>query len=128
MAGLAKSRKHRQPEMAGWVNMELDDEEKLDALMPMPMARPDYPCGLKLCFDRISCKKLDLDEMPKVGELLDMRCFMEVMNVSDGPGGPCFEAQITMIRSPVENEDTEAEMGGDDEADEPQRRRARLYG
>jgi hypothetical protein len=92
-----------------WVDMELDDDEKIDTMMPLPMERPDYPCGLKLSFDKNTIRKLGLEELPKKGELLDMRCFMEVTYVADGPSGECFEAQITMIRSPVENEDTEDE-------------------
>lgn len=96
--------------MASWVDMELSDEEKLDALMPMPMSRPDYPCGLCLSFNSQTIDKLGLEELPQVGDLLDMRAFMKVTHVSDGPGGRCFEAQITMILSPVENENTEPEM------------------
>jgi|SRR5215472_3046620 len=93
--------------MAKWVALELNDEEKYDAQMPLPMERPDYPCGLCLSFNRQTIEKLGIEELPDVGDLLDMRCFMEVTHVSDGPGGQCFETQITMILSPVENETTE---------------------
>ena len=30
--------------------MELDDEDKLDAIMPIPMDnKPDFPYGLRIC-------------------------------------------------------------------------------
>ncbi len=106
-----------------WVDMELDDEQSLDTLMPIPMARPDYPCGLRLSFDQNSIRKLNLEELPSVGDLLDMRCFMQVRHVSDDElTGKCFEAQITMILSPVENENTETP-----EADEPKPKRRKLF-
>jgi hypothetical protein len=111
--------------MSKWVDMEMDDEDQLDAIMPLPMARPRYPCGLCLSFDKVSIGKLGLEELPACGDILDLRCFMEVTHVSDGPGGQCFEAQITMILSPVENENTEPEMN---EPEPAIRRRGALYG
>lgn len=107
-----------------WINMEMGDEEKLDMMMPMPMDTPDFPCGLRLSFNAGSIDKLGLEELPTRGDLLDMRCMMEVTHVSDGPAGKCFEAQITLIKSPVENEDTEPEMNDE----KPPKRRKSLYG
>ena len=103
-----------------WISTELDDEEKLDMMMPLPMERPDYPCGLRLSFDKAMLKKLHLDELPKVGDLLDLRAMMEVTHVSDGPMGQCIETQITLIKDPIENEDTE-------EAAEPKPKRRKLF-
>lgn len=107
-----------------WISTELDDEEKLDMMMPLPMDRPDYPCGLRLSFDKGMINKLGLEELPSVGDLLDMRCMMEVCHVSDGPMGRCFEAQITLIKNPVENEDTEMS----DEPEKKPKRRSLMYG
>ena len=65
------------------VDMELDDEEKLDAAMPIPMAtKPDYPYGLKICLTHQELEKLDLDADCNVGDMIDMRCFGEVTSIS----------------------------------------------
>ena len=51
--------------MAGWskqmVSMELDDEDKLDAPMPIKMPnKPDFPYGLRICLNEKELKKIGL--------------------------------------------------------------------
>lgn len=96
--------------MSSWsklADMELDDDESLDAIMPIHMPeRPKYPFGLKICLCEGELKKLGLD-LPGVGDVIDLRAFAEVTSVSDGAGGRRVELQIQKIA--VENEMTENE-------------------
>jgi hypothetical protein len=70
----------------GWsklVSMELDDEDKIDACCPIPMAdRPDYPYGLRISFSEKELKKLGL-ELPDIGDMIDMRVFATVTSVNE---------------------------------------------
>ena len=44
------------------VDMELSDEEKFDAVMPIAMPnKPDYPYGLRLCLTGKELEKLGID-------------------------------------------------------------------
>lgn len=44
------------------VSLELDDESKLDAIMPMPMPdRPDYPFGTQICLTDREIRKMGID-------------------------------------------------------------------
>ena len=67
--------------MASWsklADMELDDDESLDAIMPIHMPeRPKYPFGLKICLCEGELKKLGLD-LPGVGDVINLRAFAEV--------------------------------------------------
>ena len=49
-------------------SMELGDEQKLDAVHPIPMdTKPDYPYGLRICLTKAEFDKLGLD--PKDAEV-----------------------------------------------------------
>lgn len=87
------------------VDLELTDEEKLDAVMPMPMDRPDYPFGLKICLTHKELEKLDLEADCDIGDMIDMRCFGEVTSVSKDGENSRVEIQIQKIS--VENESDE---------------------
>jgi hypothetical protein len=89
------------------VNLALTDEEKIDAVMPMKMDAPEYPCGLRISFCDPELEKMDIDEMPDVGDLIDLRIFAEVTSISSGPMGRRIELQITDILD-FEDETTEA--------------------
>lgn len=99
----------------GWsklVDMELDDEDKLDAAMPIPMPnKPDYPYGLRLCLTEKELTKLGLEADCEVGEYLDMRCFGTVTSVSktDGPDGGSCRVEIQIEKIAVEDEMGESE-------------------
>ena len=90
--------------MAKMVDLELDDEDKLDAIMPMPMAKPDYPFGLRICLCGPEMGKLKLDPTDvKIGDYLDIRAFGEITSVSRE------RVEIQLQRMSVENETDENE-------------------
>lgn len=95
--------------MGGWskfVSMELSDEEKLDTLMPIPASLPEYPCGLRICLCDPELDKLGLDdEMPEIGDVIDLRAFASVTSVSNGPSGRRIELQITQLAVEDENDE-----------------------
>lgn len=105
----------------GWtklVSMELDDDDKLDAVAAMPSVadQPDYPYGLRISLDERSLAKLDkagLEGEPDVGDYIDLRCFARVTSVSSEEVGGTqkrrIELQIEQIA--LENESSE-EVGG----------------
>jgi hypothetical protein len=82
------------------VSMELDDEDVIDAIMPMPMPeKPRYPCGLKICLDQRQLAKLGLEPDCEIGDVIDMRAFARVtsvsMNETEHSGQECrIELQI----------------------------------
>jgi hypothetical protein len=89
------------------VDMELDDEEKLDAVMPIAMPdRPDYPYGLRICLTQRELTKLGLEADCEIGDLIDIRAFGEVTSISknDGPNGPDCRVEIQLQRLSLEDE------------------------
>lgn len=93
------------------VDMELDDEDKLDAVTPIPTARPDYPYGLRICLTDKELAKLGLSDDCEVGDMIDMRCFGTVTSFSkndSGEGSSC-RVEIQIEKMAVENEMTEDE-------------------
>lgn len=100
--------------MAGWsklVSMELDDEDKLDFTAPMPVDRPDYPYGLRICLTEKELGKLGLDGDCEVGDMLDMRCFATVTSISknDSGGGSSCRIELQIEKMAVEDEMAEPE-------------------
>ena len=89
------------------VDMELDDEDQLDMPMPIPMDRPRYPCGLRICLGDAELKKLGLDADCNVGDMIDLRAFASVTCVHSEDGSSRVELQIEKIA--LENEMTENE-------------------
>lgn len=92
------------------VDMELDDEDKLDACTPIPCAAPKYPYGLCLSLTHRELEKLGLSPDCEVGDVIDLRAFAEVTSVSvnqssDGSTNCRVELQIQKLA--VENEMTE---------------------
>jgi len=91
----------------GWskmVSLELDDEDKLDFTSPLPVDRPDFPYGLRICFCQQELDKLGLPK-PDYGDYIDMRAFGRVTSISDDGTGCRVEIQLEQIA--VENESTE---------------------
>lgn len=94
------------------IDMELSDEDKLDASMPIAMpSKPDYPYGLRISLTHNELEKLGLDDDCEVGDMIDVRCFATVTSVSkneDGNGKGCrIELQIEKMA--VESEMDEKE-------------------
>ena len=98
----------------GWtslVDMELDDEEKMDTLMPIPATKPDYPYGLKICLTHRELAKLGLSADCDIGDVIDMRAFACVTSVSKDGDSARVELQIEKLA--VEDEMDEDETEGD---------------
>lgn len=87
------------------VDLEMDDEDKLDALQPMPMAtKPDYPYGTRISLNGPELRKLDLDPSDcKIGDVIDLRCFGEVTSIDQG------RVEIQIQKMAIENEMDETE-------------------
>lgn len=89
------------------VSMEHDDEAKLDAPMPYPMAdKPDYPYGLRICLCDEQIEKLKLETDCDVGDTIEMRIVSRVTSVTktDGPDGPCCRVELQIEQIAVEEE------------------------
>ena len=84
------------------IDLELSDDDKLDASMPLPMARPDYPPGLRICLCTSELEKLGLDADCDEGDMIDIRAFGIVTSVHKENGNNRVEIQL--IRMAVENE------------------------
>ena len=101
--------------MAGWsklIDMEMDDEEKLDAVCPMPIAaRASYPYGLRICLTHKELTKLGLDADCNIGDMIDLRCFGTVTSISkdDHGDGPSCRIEIQIEKMAVEDELDESE-------------------
>jgi len=82
------------------VDLELDDEDKLDALQPIAMpSKPDYPYGTRICLTGPELKKLKLDPADcKIGDVIDLRCFGEVTSIDAN------RVEIQIQKMAVENE------------------------
>ena len=95
----------------GWsklVDMELTDDEKLDASMPIPMpTKPDYPFGLRICLTNPELEKLGLDADCDVGDVIDLRAFAEVTCVSKNGDDCRVELQIQKLAIEQESDELE---------------------
>jgi hypothetical protein len=90
------------------VDMELDDEDKMDLAVPQISSQPDYPWGLRICLCEKELEKLKLP-VPEVGDYLDMRSFGRVTSVSteQRDGKDCCRVEIQIEQIAVEDENTE---------------------
>ena len=105
------------------VDMELDDESKLDAPMPIAMnSKPDYPYGLRISLTNREMKKLDLDpDYAEVGGIVHLSAMARITSVSHNTNGPdgyncCVELQIEDLA--VHSEDKENAEYEDGEYDD----------
>ncbi len=104
-------------------SLELDDDEKLDYIMPMTMDRPDYPCGMRISLTEKEFEKLEIDYSgAKVGDVFIMKCVCKITSMSnydnEGSGETCrCEAQIT-----------DCEIEGIEEEEKPKGKSRPLYG
>ncbi len=90
------------------VDMELEDEDKYDAVQPIPMpSKPDYPYGLRICLNEKDLKKLGIEPPKNIGDIIDMRCFGEVTSIScdkRADGEDCCRVEIQIQKMAVESE------------------------
>ena len=99
-------------------SMELDDEEKLDTVLPMPMDKPDFPCGLRISLSEKELDKLGLDAptVEHVGGVVHGHFLGRVTSVSmdQRDGENCCRVEIQIEDLDIESEDEENEAGEDE--------------
>ncbi|MBB3453890.1 hypothetical protein FHT86_002146 [Rhizobium sp. BK313] len=95
------------------VSMEMDDEQKMDAVMPIPMKdKPDYPYGLRICLCSDELDKLNLDPSDAfVGGIIHGHFLGRITSVSasDGEYGSSCRVEIQIESMSIESEDEENE-------------------
>lgn len=97
--------------MSKLVSMEMDDEDKMDTLMPIAMpSKPDYPYGLRICLCEKELEKLGLP-VPDIGDMIDARIFGRVTSVSADAreSGDTCRVEIQIEYMSAENEMNEEE-------------------
>lgn len=90
------------------VDMELDDEDKLDSPQPYVMpSKPDFPYGLRICLTEKELKKLDLEPPTAIGDVIDIRAFAVVTSISSNKnedGSECQRVELQIEKMAVESE------------------------
>jgi hypothetical protein len=105
-----------------------DVKKEIGNFFPAPPTNPAvaaYPYGLSISFDEDTLEKLDIDELPSVGEMIHLQAMAKVTSVSqnereetDGTKKLCCRVELQITHLATEDEDREG-----DEA-----RRERFYG
>lgn len=96
--------------MASWskmADMALDDEDIMDAPMPIPMTeRARYPYGLRICLTHHELEKLGLDADCDVGDIIDLRAFAVVTSISkeETKGGESCRVELQIEKLAIEPE------------------------
>jgi hypothetical protein len=96
--------------MRHMTDMELDDDDKLDAAMPAMAMRPDYPYGLRISLTEKDLAKMGLDhEEAEVGGTVHIFGMAEITSVSktDDGNGKCCRIEMQIQKLGVESEDAE---------------------
>lgn len=91
-------------------SMELDDESKLDAVMPIPCEKPDFPWGLRISLCEKEFEKLDLDPSAAViGGMVHGHFMARITSVSanDGESGATCRVEMQIEDLAIESEDEE---------------------
>jgi hypothetical protein len=103
--------------MGDWTkfaDMELDDEDRYDACLPIAMPEnrgPQYPYGLRITLTHVELEKLGLEADCDIGDMIDLRAFAEVTCVSkdSGPAGETCRVELQIQKLAIENEMAEDE-------------------
>src|SRR5258708_39150071 len=95
-------------------SMELDDEQKLDAVMPIAMpTKPQYPYGLRICLTHEELEKLGLDIPGReaVGGMVHGHFMGRVTEISarEGEDESTGRVEIQIEDLAIESEDAENE-------------------
>jgi hypothetical protein len=95
------------------VDMELDDEEKMDAIRPIPTDTPDYPYGLRIVLTSVELEKLDLDPSDAfVGGWVHLHALAKITSVSlhqSEDGEDCNRVELQICQMAIDSEDEENE-------------------
>lgn len=98
-------------------DMELSDDDKLDAVMPIAMPdKPDYPFGLRITLCDPELEKLGVDESEAtVGGIIHGHFLGRITSVSrnDGPHDKNTRIEIQIESLAVEDEDSENQQEDD---------------
>ncbi len=89
------------------VDMELDDESKLDMAVPEIAKKPDYPWGLRISLTEKELAKLGLDADCDIGDMIDLRAFAVVTSVSKNKrddGDESVRVELQIEKMAAENE------------------------
>lgn len=109
-------------------SLELDDEDKLDAIMPIPMpTKPDYPYGCRICLTEKEFEKLGLDSAEAcIDGTIHLHAMGKITSVSktEGADGECCRVEIQLTDMAIESEDDENE---EQESGEDKSKRRSLY-
>jgi len=94
------------------VSMEMDDEDQLDAVMPIAMPeRPRFPYGLHISLTDKELEKMELDASEAVvGGMIHLHAMARITSVSqnDMEGGKkCCRIELQIEDLCVESEDEE---------------------
>lgn len=99
--------------MLTMTDMELDDEDQLDAICPMPMPdRPRYPYGLKIYLTEKEFEKLGLDPRDAVvGGICHGHFLARVTDVhaNETESGQSCRVELQIEDLSIESEDEENE-------------------
>lgn len=95
------------------VDMKRSDSEKMAADSPFAMSAaggptgPDYPYGLRIRLGEDELAKLDLEGDCSAGDMIDLRAFAKVVNVTvdDVDGKPRRSIELQIQQLAVENEE-----------------------
>lgn len=92
-------------------SMEMDDEDKLDFSSPLPMARPDFPCGLRICLTEKELDKLGVQPTAEaVGNLVHLFAMARVTSLShhtNDAGDDCCRVELQIEDLSLEDESEE---------------------
>lgn len=94
------------------VSLELDDEDKMDACLPLPCDKPDYPYGLRICLTDKELNKMGLDVSEAfVGGIFHLHGLARITSVSmtDGAHGKDCRVEAQIEDLAIESEDEENE-------------------
>lgn len=94
------------------VSLEMTDEEKIDQILPIPMDRPDYPMGLRICLTDREMEKMGVDASDAcVGGLIHLHAMARITSVSsdDRNGHKSCRIELQIEDMCVESEDEENE-------------------
>lgn len=97
-------------------------EKKEDAqeAVPSPDNQPDYSYGLCLHLEDDELQKLNITQLPRVGDEYEIKAVARVKSVSarddDGGSESCMDLQITMMEATLEPSGEEVDSVAEEES------------